>query len=93
MALARAFRWRRLIEAGVHTTIAEIATAEGVNPSYLSRVLRLTLLAPDIVETLLDHPQLPIRALLTPFPENWIDQRSLFANGERARDYCTAVKA
>src|SRR3546814_14185228 len=47
-ALARAFRWRSLLETGVHGTIGEIAAAEKINPSYASRVLRLTLLAPDL---------------------------------------------
>ena len=50
-ALARAFRWRNLIESGAYGTIEEIATAERINPSYVSRVLRMTLLAPDIIES------------------------------------------
>ena len=54
-ALARAFRWRRLLEAGAYATIDEIARAEKANPSYVSRVIRLTLLAPDIVEAFLTH--------------------------------------
>jgi hypothetical protein len=49
-AIARAFRWREMLENGTHTTIAEIATVEKINESYVGRVLRLTLLAPDIVE-------------------------------------------
>jgi hypothetical protein len=53
LAIAKAFRWRHLLESGKYATIREIAVAERVNESYLSRVLRLTLLAPDIVETLL----------------------------------------
>ena len=56
-ALARAFRWRRLLEAGRFATINELATAEKINSSYVSRVLRLTLLAPDIVEAILDGRQ------------------------------------
>jgi hypothetical protein len=57
-ALARGFRWRKLLETGVHGTIGEIATAEKINASYVGRLLRLTLLAPDIVEAILDgrHP-------------------------------------
>ena len=58
-ALARAFRWRRLLEIGVHGTVDEIARAEGINASYVSRILRLTLLAPDIVEAVLDGRQAP----------------------------------
>jgi hypothetical protein len=49
-ALSRAFRWRTLLETGVHATVEELAAAEKINPSYVSRVLQLTLLAPDIVE-------------------------------------------
>jgi hypothetical protein len=56
-AVARAFRWRRMLEAGRFATIKELATAEKINSSYVSRVLRLTLLAPDIVEAILDGQQ------------------------------------
>ena len=79
-ALARAFRWRQLIERGIYATVAEIAAAEKINPSYVSRVLRLTLLAPDIVETILDGRQpaeLTMAALLKPFPVAWGEQRRL----------------
>ena len=53
-ALARAFRWRRLLDEGGTPTFDEVARAEHVSQSYVSRVLRLTLLAPDIVEAILD---------------------------------------
>ena len=53
-ALARAFRWKRMLESGEFATIAELAEREGIAPSYMTRVLRLTLLAPDIVEAILD---------------------------------------
>jgi hypothetical protein len=52
-AIARAFRWREMLENGTHATIAEIAAAEKINESYVGRVLRLTLLAPDLVEAIL----------------------------------------
>jgi hypothetical protein len=51
---ARAFRWRRMLESGAYGTIAELAAAEKINSSYVSRLLRLTLLAPEIVEMILD---------------------------------------
>jgi DNA-binding IscR family transcriptional regulator len=51
-AIARAFRWRALLEDGTHATISEIAAAEKINESYVGRVLRLTLLAPDTVEAI-----------------------------------------
>jgi hypothetical protein len=56
-ALARAFRWKRMLESGEFATIAELAEREGIAPSYMTRVLRLTLLAPDIVEAILDGKQ------------------------------------
>jgi hypothetical protein len=56
-AVARAFRWRRMLEGGHFATIQELAAAEKINASYVSRVLRLTLLAPDIVEAILDGRQ------------------------------------
>src|SRR5687768_10715268 len=49
-AIARAFRWRELLENGTYATIAEIAAAEKITESYVSRILRLTLLAPDVTE-------------------------------------------
>jgi hypothetical protein len=58
-ALARAFRWKRILESGEFTTIAELAERERIAPSYMTRVLRLTLLAPDIVEAILVGKQGP----------------------------------
>ena len=76
-ALARAFRWKRMLEAGEVSTIAELAEREGIAPSYMTRVLRLTLLAPDIVEAILDGrsgPSLTLARVLEPFPMTWRDQ-------------------
>jgi hypothetical protein len=73
-ALARAFRWRRMLETGVAATIREIAAAEKINESYVSRVLRLTLLAPEIVEAILDGrqaPEMTLPVLMGPFPVEW----------------------
>ena len=56
-ALARALRWRELLETGAYDTIEELAAAEKINSSYVSRILRLTLLAPAIVEAILDGRQ------------------------------------
>ena len=58
-ALARAFRWKRMLESGEFATIAELAEREGIAPSYMTRVLRLTRLAPDIFEGILDGRQGP----------------------------------
>ncbi|WP_372624320.1 hypothetical protein [Falsiroseomonas sp.] len=77
-ALARAFRWRRMMEAGRFATVKELAAAEKINSSYVSRVLRLTLLAPDIVEAILDGRQpegMTLPRLMQPFPVEWERQR------------------
>jgi hypothetical protein len=76
-ALARAFRWRKLLESGAYGTVEELATAEKISASYVSRVLRLTLLAPDIVEAVLDGRQpaeMTLAALMRPFAVGWEGQ-------------------
>ena len=76
-ALARAFRWKRMLESGEFTTIAELAAREGIAPSYMTRVLRLALLAPDIVGEILDGQQGPgvtLARLMEPFPVEWEEQ-------------------
>ncbi|MCA8880863.1 MAG: hypothetical protein KDA73_13125 [Rhodobacteraceae bacterium] len=76
-ALARAFRWKRMLESGEYATIAELAEREGIAPSYMTRVLRLTLLAPDIVEAILDGkqgPKVTLARVLEPFPMQWPEQ-------------------
>src|SRR5262245_56543667 len=73
-AIARAYRWRGMLEQGAYASITELAAAEKINQSYVCRVLRLTLLAPDLVEAILDgrHPsRLQLRTLLNPFPADW----------------------
>jgi hypothetical protein len=78
-ALARAFRWKRMLESGEFATIAELAEREGIAPSYMTRVLRLTLLAPDIVEAILDGTQgsgVTLARVLEPFPVEWFQQYS-----------------
>lgn len=77
-AIARGFRWRKLLETGVRTTVEDIAAAEKINASYVSRILRLTLLAPNIIEAMLDGrqgPEVTLAALMKPFPVEWERQR------------------
>jgi hypothetical protein len=77
-ALARAWRWQRLLESSEYGSLAELADAERISRSYICRVLRLTLLAPDIVERILDgRPTAGLAELLKRFPVEW----------ERQRDY------
>ncbi|WP_245427077.1 hypothetical protein [Mesorhizobium sp. YM1C-6-2] len=77
-ALARAFRWKRMLESEEFTTIAELAQHEKIAPSYLTRILRLTFLAPDIVEAILDgRPAMAMSAetLRTGLEGDWTVQR------------------
>ena len=77
-ALARAFRWKHMLESGEFTTIAELGEREGIAVSYLTRVLRLTLLAPDIVDAIVDGRQglaVTLALLMEPLPLEWVAQR------------------
>ena len=56
-ALARGFRWRRMLEEGRYGSISEMAKAEGVERGYVGSLLRLTLLAPEMVEAILNGRQ------------------------------------
>jgi len=80
-AIARGFRWRKLLETGVYGTIEEIAEGEKINSSYVSRLLRMTLLAPEIVEAILDGRQpaeMTLAALMEPFGVLWAEQNGVF---------------
>lgn len=76
-AIARAFRWQHMLESGEVATIQDLAAAEKINSSYVSRVLRLTLLAPEIVESILDGQQpaeMTLAMMMKPFPNGWREQ-------------------
>ena len=82
-ALSRAHRWQRMLESGEYGTIAELADAERISRSYVCRVLRLTLLAPEIVERILDGRQAPqLAQLMQPFPVEWERQRERFCRAQ-----------
>ena len=75
--IARGFRWHRLLYDGTYATIEDLAAAEKINPSYVSRILRLAYLSPVVVQAILDgkHPAwLTMRHLLEPFPADWKQQ-------------------
>ncbi len=79
-ALARAFRWKKMLESGQFATVTELAKHEKLAFSYMTRVLRLSLLAPDIVEAILDGAQGPdvtLGLLLERMPVDWEEQRRL----------------
>ena len=79
-ALARAWRWQRMLDDGLYASVSDIGDAEDISKSYVSRILRLALLAPDVVERILDGcPALLLAELMQPFPVEWERQRTLFA--------------
>lgn len=81
-ALARAFRWKRVLESGEFATIAELAEREGIATSYMTRILRLTQLEPGIIEAVLDGRQndaITLARLMDPFPISWIEQKHIFS--------------
>ncbi len=86
-ALARAHRWRRMIEGGEYASITELAKAEGVNQSYACRVLRLSLLSPSIVTKILDGrsgSDVMLKQLMRPLPVQWNEQIAVLKSGDSA---------
>jgi hypothetical protein len=78
-ALARAWRWQRMLDEGVYASVSEIGDAEKISKSYVSRILRFALLAPDIVEAILAGTAghaLVLERLERPLPASWEEQRS-----------------
>jgi hypothetical protein len=76
-ALARAWRWQRMLDEGVYATVSEIGDAENISKSYISRILRLALLAPDIIEMILEGRSdqvLMLEQLERPLPASWAEQ-------------------
>jgi hypothetical protein len=83
-AIARAHRWKRMLESGAYASIAELAEAEKINQSYLCRVLRLSLVAPDIVEGVLNGTlsvEFTLERAMKPLPVAWEDQRRVLRVG------------
>jgi len=84
-ALARAFRYQRLLDEGRYASISEMAAAERIERGYLGALLRLTLLAPDLVELILDGQvadRVALPALLGPVPLVWAHQREHLMSGK-----------
>jgi hypothetical protein len=78
-ALARAWRWQRMLDDGVYTSATEISEAESIGKSYVSRILRLALLAASVVEEILDGRAdhlLMLEELERPLPASWVEQRA-----------------
>jgi hypothetical protein len=80
-ALARAFSWAEILETGQVKSISELARNLAVDSSYVTRVLKLTTLAPDIVEAIINGEEpdgLSLARLIKSFPVEWSEQRTLF---------------
>jgi hypothetical protein len=78
-ALARAWRWQCMLDKGVYATVSEIGDAENISKSYVSRILRLALLAPDIIEAILSgrtDQSMMLEQLKRPLPATWVEQRA-----------------
>jgi hypothetical protein len=76
-ALARAWRWQRMLDEALYISVSEIGDAENISKSYLSRILRLALLAPDIVDAILAgsaDQALLLEQLERPLPVSWKEQ-------------------
>jgi hypothetical protein len=69
----------RTLDEGVYATVSEIGDAENISKSYVSRILRLALFAPDIIEVVLEgrSDQLMLGQLERPLPASWEEQRTL----------------
>ena len=85
--IARGFRWQRLLCNGTCSTIEDLAAAKKINPSYVSRILRLAYLSPKIVQAILDGKQpawLTMNHLLKPFPLDWREQEECLLSDQLA---------
>ena len=79
VALARAYTWQLMLLSGTYTSVHQLATSLGCDTSYVARTLNLALLAPDIVEAILNGrmPGLTLQSLPKAFPAAWAAQRVL----------------
>ncbi len=82
-ALARAFRWKRMLESGEFASISELAEKEGIAFTYMARLMRLSLLSPELVDAVMDgrHPaNITLANLMDPFPADWKEQHALWSD-------------
>jgi len=80
-ALARAFRWKRMLDSGEFASISELAEREGIAFTYMARLMRLSLMAPKIVDAIMEgrQPQsVTLANMMDPFPLDWKEQRIRF---------------
>ena len=80
-ALVKARRWQTMLESGEAATIKDLAVKEGVDRSYLAKLLKLNILAPAIVERVLEgnYPDtISLEILRAGIPLDWEEQRQRF---------------
>ena len=80
LALARGHRWLAMVESGEARTLSEVAEREGMDRAYVSRMVNLTTLAPDIVAAILDEtlpPEVTLFELASGTPLLWDEQRAI----------------
>ncbi|MGX0904642.1 hypothetical protein ACSSV8_003234 [Roseovarius sp. MBR-79] len=80
-ALARAFRWKRMLDSGEFASISELAEREGIAFTYMARLMRLSLLAPEILDAIMEGRQpesVTLANMMDPFPLDWKEQRIRF---------------
>ena len=85
-ALARTWRWQRMLDEGIYTSVSEIGDAENISKSYVSRILRLALLAPELIEAILagqTDQSLMLERLARPLPASWEEQRTVLVESAR----------
>jgi len=85
-ALARAWRWQRMLDDGVYASVSEIGDAENISKSYVSRILRLALLAPDIIDATVAgraDQSLMLEQLEQPLPASWVEQQTVLIDSAR----------
>ena len=84
LAIARAFCWQRMLDSGEVVSISELAERMGVDKSYISKRLRAVLLAPDIVDAVMNGQppkRLTYKWLYNEFPLVWEEQRGMVGMG------------
>lgn len=80
LALARAWHWQEMLDSGDVSSVDELAKQLRLGSTYVARILKLTSLAPDLVEAILagEEPDgLSLRSLSADLPCDWPEQRRL----------------
>ena len=81
LAVARAYRWQAMLDSGEVASLGDLAIQVGMDKSYLGKILRFTLLAPDIVEAILEGKEpvgMSMTRLLGSIPALWEEQQQVF---------------